>query len=193
MAGDYRGNYIRSSDHAFSVEEDTTSSMYSSGKECMPTEWTDEKHSLYLKSVEASFVDQLYSSLGSNLSKENVGGKPSDEQKMNVRQPEYRLKGRHGGGSPHEFLRSPWINHYKSLPKNQVVSSKGLVICSSGSASDLRNMLREGCSHLHDRDQISIGEEEEEVSDQNFVNEVTKGENGSSKKMKTVIERIIEY
>ncbi|KAL0644597.1 hypothetical protein Bca4012_042887 [Brassica carinata] len=197
MAGDYRGNYIRSSDHASSVEEDTTSSMYSSGKECMPTEWTDEKHSLYLKSMEASFVDQLYSSLGSNLSKENVGGKPSDEQfkilrdgfwqKMNVRQPEYRLKGRHGGGSPHEFLRSPWINHYKSLPKNQVVSSKGVVICSSGSASDLRNMLREGCSHLHDRDQISIGEEEEEVSDQNFVNEVTKGENGSSKKMKTVM------
>lgn len=26
-----------------------------------------------------------------------------------------------------------------------------------------------------------------EVSDQNFVNEVTKGENGSSKKMKTVM------
>ncbi|CAF2041202.1 hypothetical protein BRARA_I01763 [Brassica rapa] len=196
MAGDYRGNYIRSSDHASSVEEDTPSSMYSSGKECMPTEWTDEKHSLYLKSMEASFIDQLYSSLGSNLSKENVGGNPSDEQvlrdggfwqKLNVRQPEYRLKGRHGGGSPHEFLRSPWIKHYKSLPKTQVVSSKGLVICSSGSASDLKNMLREGCSHLHDRDQISIGEEEEEASDQNFVNEVTKGENGSSKKMKTVM------
>lgn len=81
-------------------------------------------------------------------------------QKMNVRQPEYRLKGRHGGGSPHEFLRSPWIKHYKSLPKTQVVSSKALVICSSGSASNLKNMLREGCSHLHDRDQISIGEEE---------------------------------
>ncbi|KAI3821206.1 hypothetical protein L1987_08766 [Smallanthus sonchifolius] len=27
------------------------------------TEWTDEKHSLYLKSMEASFVDQLYNSL----------------------------------------------------------------------------------------------------------------------------------
>lgn len=26
------------------------------------TEWTDEKHSLYLKSMEASFVNQLYSS-----------------------------------------------------------------------------------------------------------------------------------
>lgn len=29
----------------------------------MSTEWTDEKHSLYLKSMEASFVDQLYNSM----------------------------------------------------------------------------------------------------------------------------------
>lgn len=28
----------------------------------MATEWTDEKHSLYLKSMEASFVSQLYNS-----------------------------------------------------------------------------------------------------------------------------------
>ncbi|KAJ0252539.1 hypothetical protein HA466_0117240 [Hirschfeldia incana] len=142
MAGDHRKNYICSSDHASSVEEDTTSLMYSAGKLCMPKEWTDEKHSLYLKSMEASFVDQLYTSLGSSLSKENVGDKPSEEQKMNVRQPEYRLKGRHGGGgSNHEFLKSPWIKHYRTIA---------------------------------------------EVSDQNFGNEVAKGKNGSSKKMKTV-------
>ncbi|CAH8337523.1 unnamed protein product [Eruca vesicaria subsp. sativa] len=118
---------------------------------------------------------------------------------MNVRQPhEYRLKGRLGRVFPNEFLRSPCIKHYKSLLKtqtpvkvdgsteleNQVVSSKGSVICSSGSASNLKNMLREGCSHSCDRDQISIGEEGE-VSDKNFVNEITKGER-SSKKMKTV-------
>uniref|UniRef100_A0A1J3GRI6 Cold-regulated protein 27 n=1 Tax=Noccaea caerulescens TaxID=107243 RepID=A0A1J3GRI6_NOCCA len=209
MVGDYRGSYSRSSDDsdsndASSAEEETTSSVYSAGKE-----WTDEKHSLYLKSMEASFVDQLYNSLGalgSNSNKENVrlGGcrKPCEEQfkvlrdgfwqKMNVKQPEYRggVNGRRGGGS-HEFLRSPWIKHYKPSPKieilvtdeleNQVVSSngkKGIVICSSG-------VLREGCSHSRDRDQISIGEAE--VSDQNFVNEATKGENGSSKKMKTVM------
>lgn len=89
---------------------------------------------------------------------------------MNVRQPEYRLNGRHGRGS-HEFLRSPWIKHYKPSPKtltdrgsseleNQVVSSKGIVICSSGSASSLKQILREGCSsHSRDRDQISLGEE----------------------------------
>lgn len=29
--------------------------------ESISTEWTNEKHSLYLKSMEASFVNQLYS------------------------------------------------------------------------------------------------------------------------------------
>lgn len=33
----------------------------------MSTEWTDEKHSLYLKSIEASFVNQLYDSLDCHL------------------------------------------------------------------------------------------------------------------------------
>ncbi|VVB07583.1 unnamed protein product [Arabis nemorensis] len=231
MVGDYRGSYSRrsgssddsedSDDASFSVDEETTSSSLYSAP--IPTEWTDEKHSLYLKSMEASFVDQLYNSLGalgSNLSKDSVPdigpstrfgsiGKPSEEQfkvlrdgfwqKMNVKQPEYRFNGRNGGS--HEFLRSPWIKHYKPSPKTQipvmdegssdpeskVVSSngkKGVVISSSGSASSFKQIIREGCSHSRDRDQISIGEE---VSDQNFVNEVTKDENGSSKKMKTVM------
>ncbi|XP_010494250.1 PREDICTED: uncharacterized protein LOC104771429 isoform X2 [Camelina sativa] len=224
MVGDYRGRYSSrrcsddsddSSDDASSVEGETTSSMYSAGKEYMDTEWTNEKHSLYLKSMETSFVDQLYSSLGALGKKDNVsestrfgssGRIPSQEQfkvlhdgfwqKINVKQPEHRSNGRHGGGS-HEFLRSPWIKHYKPLVKtqirvtgegsseleSQVVSSNGktvMVICSSGSASSLKQI----CSHLRDHDQISIGEE---VSDQNFVNEGTKGETGSSKKMKTVM------
>lgn len=90
-----------------------------------------------------------------------------------MKQPEPRINGRHGGS--HEFLRSPWIKHYKSLvktqilvdegssePENQVVSrsngKKGMVICSSGSASSLKHMSREGCSHSRDHDQISFGE-----------------------------------
>ncbi|KAI9118397.1 hypothetical protein K1719_010729 [Acacia pycnantha] len=33
------------------------------GKRCLSTEeWTDEKHSIYLKSMEASFVNQLFNS-----------------------------------------------------------------------------------------------------------------------------------
>lgn len=50
------------------------------------------------------------------------------------------------GGSEHE---------------SQVVSSngkKGIVISSSGSASSFKQIIREGCSHSRDRDQISIGE-----------------------------------
>lgn len=34
----------------------------SPARDSIPTEWTDEKHSLYLKSMEASFVNELYSS-----------------------------------------------------------------------------------------------------------------------------------
>ncbi|XP_010442201.2 PREDICTED: uncharacterized protein LOC104725269 isoform X3 [Camelina sativa] len=154
---------------------------YSAGKEYMDTEWTNEKHSLYIKSMETSFVDQLYSSLGALGEKDNVsestrfgssGRKPSQEQ-INVKQPEHRSNLRHGGGS-HEFLRSPWIKHYKPLVKaqiqvkgegtseleSQVVSSNGktvMVICSSGSASSLKHI----CSHLRDHDQISVGEARE--------------------------------
>lgn len=32
-------------------------------RESMSTEWTDEKHCLYLKSMEASFINDLYNSV----------------------------------------------------------------------------------------------------------------------------------
>lgn len=48
------------------------------------TRWTDEKHSLYLKSMEASFVDQLYNSLdllGWSPNKECSAGRKVSTQK----------------------------------------------------------------------------------------------------------------
>ncbi|MBA0838516.1 hypothetical protein Goarm_004326, partial [Gossypium armourianum] len=48
--------------------------------ESTSTEWTDEKHSLYLKSMEASFVNQLYDSmsfLGCNSKEKSPGSKSS--------------------------------------------------------------------------------------------------------------------
>ncbi|MBA0879750.1 hypothetical protein Goshw_006108, partial [Gossypium schwendimanii] len=48
--------------------------------ESTSTEWTDEKHSLYLKSMEASFVNQLYDSmsfLGCNSKEKSSGSKSS--------------------------------------------------------------------------------------------------------------------
>lgn len=52
--------------------------------ESTSTEWTDEKHSLYLKSMEASFVNQLYDSmnfLGWNSQKEKLSGSKSSRQR----------------------------------------------------------------------------------------------------------------
>ncbi|KAJ4701751.1 cold regulated protein [Melia azedarach] len=125
------------------------------------TEWTNEKHSLYLKSMEASFVNQLYNSMdfhGRNSLKGNdviasrqIHRTPSGQfkvfrggcwQKVNFERPEFQPnKARDSRG----FLASPWIRHFKS----------------------------------------------EEVSDQNFTDEEIKGEKASnicrSKKMKTEV------
>ncbi|KAI3726677.1 hypothetical protein L1987_66476 [Smallanthus sonchifolius] len=43
------------------VEQEESSIMDTQKEES--SRWTDEKHSLYLKSIEASFIDQLYNSL----------------------------------------------------------------------------------------------------------------------------------
>lgn len=40
-----------------------SSFMDSQARESEPTEWTDEKHSLFLKSMESTFVNQLYKSI----------------------------------------------------------------------------------------------------------------------------------
>ncbi|KAJ9567057.1 hypothetical protein OSB04_003023 [Centaurea solstitialis] len=52
------------------VEQEESSIMES--PKGASSEWTDEKHSLYLKSMEASFVDQLYNSFNTrNLQTQN--------------------------------------------------------------------------------------------------------------------------
>lgn len=51
--------------------------------ESTSTEWTDEKHSLYLKSMEGSFVNQLYDSMnfvGWNSQKEKLRPGPKSSR-----------------------------------------------------------------------------------------------------------------
>ncbi|KAE8713424.1 Cold regulated protein 27, putative isoform 3 [Hibiscus syriacus] len=104
-------------------------------KESTSTEWTNEKHNLYLKSMEASFVDQLYdstSSLGWN-SKEKFSGSKSSRKphcissgqfkvlrggcwkKINLERPGFLLNKRDGS---HSFVGSPWIQHFRSGSKS---------------------------------------------------------------------------
>jgi hypothetical protein len=42
--------------------------------ESLSSDWTDEKHSLYLKSMEASFVDQLYDNRQKHLNTRTPSG-----------------------------------------------------------------------------------------------------------------------
>ncbi|KAE8683625.1 Cold regulated protein 27, putative isoform 4 [Hibiscus syriacus] len=115
--------------------------------ESTSTEWTDEKHTLYLKSMEASFINQLYdsmSSLGWNSgwnSKEKLPGSKSSRKtycissgqfkvlrggcwkKINFESPGFQLNKRDGS---HSFVASPWIQHFRS----RTTCCGGLASCS---------------------------------------------------------------
>ncbi|XVF36279.1 hypothetical protein REPUB_Repub19eG0044500 [Reevesia pubescens] len=137
--------------------------------ESISTEWTNEKHSLYLKSMEASFVNQLYesmNSLGWKSQKEKLPGSKSSRQthctssgqfkvlrggcwkKINFGRPGFQLN---RTDDSHHFVASPWIQHFRSGSKSRVLAS-----CS----------LQDSASS-------------KEMSDQNFVDE-EQGEKASS-------------
>ncbi|XVE70078.1 hypothetical protein DITRI_Ditri10aG0043000 [Diplodiscus trichospermus] len=143
--------------------------------ECTSTEWTDEKHSLFLKSMEASFVNQLYDSTDFHgWGKENLPGSKSSHctssgqfkvlrggywKKIKFRRPGFQLNKR---GKSHCFVASPWIQHFRSESKSCVLAS-----CS----------LQDSASS-------------KEVSDQNFVDEEqgeTKSNECASKKLETLV------
>ncbi|KAI7732265.1 hypothetical protein M8C21_024450 [Ambrosia artemisiifolia] len=50
-------------DAGFVKQEEISFTRYQESPKGESSEWTDEKHSLYLKSMEASFVDKLYNSM----------------------------------------------------------------------------------------------------------------------------------
>ncbi|KAG6747717.1 hypothetical protein POTOM_047607 [Populus tomentosa] len=125
----------------------------------MASEWTDEKHNLYLKSMEASFVNQLHNSMdllgrrslkeGSvpNLSRE-VNCRtctPSGEfkvlrrgnwQKINFRRPESQIS---SAKESRGFLTSPWIQHFTSARKPEDVASPTLQECANQSRATISN------------------------------------------------------
>ncbi|KAM0973511.1 hypothetical protein ACFX2J_016678 [Malus domestica] len=105
--------------------------------ETMSTEWTDEKHSMYLKSMEASFVNQLYNSMdsrGQNSQKGNSSHPKLSRQKQpqfNSRAPSGRFKVLRGGcwqkinfvraeaeaRADEDLLVNPWFLHFRSAGK----------------------------------------------------------------------------
>lgn len=130
-------------------EEETTSQLKCEYQVTEPTttEWTDEKHSMYLKSMEASFVKQLYNSmdlLGWNSGKDNLSGKKSSQkmhvgtnsksgqfkvlqsgcwQKVNFRKAEAQSVNVDG---PHALQANPWIRHFRTGCRDQVAEPSTL-------------------------------------------------------------------
>ncbi|XP_051151011.1 cold-regulated protein 27-like [Andrographis paniculata] len=132
-----------------------------------PAEWTDEKHSLYLKSMEAAFVNHLYKLLAQQSHKNfPLGSKPSRHKPTGTSAPSGQYKVfRYGCWSKLDFMReepevnqvkgsgvltaNPWIRHYKCS------EGKGNRRISSKAASEKQNS-----QHSDDGDT--------EVTDQNF-------------------------
>ncbi|KAH9758246.1 hypothetical protein WN944_008567 [Citrus x changshan-huyou] len=173
------------------------------------TEWTDEKHSLYLKSMEASFVNQLYSAAdiparSDVTSSRKMHCATSGQfkilrrgcwQKLYLERPEFQPN---RTCNSHGLSANPWIRHFKSECKPKtfaspyppgIAGSKIVINISGKKAVSYEAATRSehlDASHLcrHDLSGSSA-----EVSDQNFIDEESKGEKASrtcsSKKMKT--------
>lgn len=182
------------------------------GTDSSNTEWTDEKHSLYLKSMEATFVDQLYDSmelLGWHLEKANFldpqtrqmnkhACSPSGQfevlrdgcwKKINFERPDLQVVKADGS---RDILRNQWIQHFRPAsrlprlgsPNHRTSSGKGKKALTYASAG---NSEQFHARHLYFADQVNSSNAE--VTDQNFVDEdigERKGSNmGSAKKAKT--------
>ncbi|KAH9625447.1 hypothetical protein KSS87_023314 [Heliosperma pusillum] len=100
--------------------------------ESTPLEWTDEKHSLYLKSMEASFVQQLYSSIESSglqsrrkhlshlRSRNQTESNSTGQYKVQQNGCWQRIPVGRGEPRPRQFderqflLQNPWIQHFRT-------------------------------------------------------------------------------
>ncbi|KAF3971508.1 hypothetical protein ACB098_01G028000 [Castanea mollissima] len=135
------------------------------------SDWTDEKHSLYLKSMEASFVNELYDNRQKHLNTRNPSGqfkvlRGGCWQKVNFNRADLQLKKaadvQKNGASKSQAL---------GLAGNNSNSSCGRATCNS-------NQIHARQFHSCHQDLI---DDNTEVSDQNFVDETVEGEKESSK------------
>lgn len=183
--------------------DDQISNPESLGSVAMRTDWTDEKHSLYLKSMETLFVDQLYNSLdlhGSRSQKDCSDHKSSKQMHVSTRVPSGQFKIlRDGCWAKINFRRgesalnnvdesrdlsvNPWIRHFRSGRSHQSVTNSSLQGKTAVAATN-RFLVSQPQLCRYDSTDSNT-----EVTDQNFVNEDLEKEVASHtyniKKMKT--------
>ncbi|XP_022638265.1 uncharacterized protein LOC106763765 isoform X2 [Vigna radiata var. radiata] len=166
----------------------------------MAAEWTDEKHSMYIKSIEASFVNQLYDSKqmrtsfpckGTSCDPATTSGqfkvlRGGCWQKINferVNPQTSRIN------HCHDLTENPWIQHYRSSSKQRSTVAPSLQesVSTSSKVADLgqRKGIPSGSGHLHlcesrvcHKDMLSS---DTEMSGQNFVDDEVKGKKQNKK------------
>ncbi|KAL6995509.1 hypothetical protein U1Q18_005644 [Sarracenia purpurea var. burkii] len=161
----------------------------SPARESISTEWTDEKHSLYLKSMEASFVDELYNSLDS------LGWRSQRDKSLDPKLLEQKHAHNCSSSGQFKVLQSGcWGNikcerHESQLDKvDQPVNARAKMALTSAALAANSDQVTASHSHLCRYDSVgSITE----VSDQNFIDEDIEGEKASRscnvKRMKTSV------
>ncbi|XP_027091296.2 cold-regulated protein 27 isoform X1 [Coffea arabica] len=179
-----------------SNSDDTTSTLLESQEtESESTQWTDEKHSLYLNSMEASFVNQLYDSLDTlgGFSQQESLSEPKNWGQMNdgVATPSGQFKVFKDGSwarvnfsnyrremaRPKQAQKSdpvfanPWIQHYRSSCRHQTRTFQGQAPVSTTANP---TAFPFGC-------QDSMGSNTE-MTDQNFADEDSEEEKKSRKR-----------
>ncbi|XP_076922458.1 cold-regulated protein 27-like [Bidens hawaiensis] len=112
-------------------EQEESSIMMSPKKES--SKWTNEKHSLYLKSIEASFVDQLYNSLDmpSCQTQNTYCSDEISSGQYKVLSRGYRSKKSFKRQSPHAKRAyrprvspgNPWIQHFSNWSRKRLSST----------------------------------------------------------------------
>ncbi|CAL1410766.1 unnamed protein product [Linum trigynum] len=145
----------------------------------MPKEWTNEEHRLYLKSMESTFVDQLYGYIDPKLSRQQqfeTMSTPSGQFKVLRRGCWQKVDFQRPGGSrvntraeAQGFLKSPWIQHFRCVKKPHSVGAQ---------QQDPQNSQGfHSSSNHHDHSNNNYTE----MSDQNFVDEDMEEDDDSAK------------
>ncbi|XP_022976397.1 uncharacterized protein LOC111476815 isoform X1 [Cucurbita maxima] len=191
-----------STEFALPVE---SSSLGTHMTDSVPSDWTDEKHHLFLESMETSFVSQMFDSVhsvGSCPRKENsshtkLHGQSQSASHVHAHFGQFKVL-RRGSWKNINFettesrsnllndfqalSRNPWIHHFRADRKNKNVACKSQAIGSGGrnlfplGAANNSEPLRACGSDLS----LQYISSNEEVSDQNFVDEDREVGNGSS-------------
>lgn len=172
------------------MDHDEISSMDLSGKEPMSSEWTDEKHSMYLKSMEASFVDQLYDSMylsGWRTQKKHHSQMKSSKHAQSHSHDQFKVykdgcwqkikfnKGEPPPGEAGEYnslQQNPWIQHFRAGVKQDQTIQGNTSFGSQNVGYEGRMLLTCGFANTSGHSPVYEGHQNssltEECSDQNF-------------------------